>query len=172
MVGASTVIADNPQLTVRVGKIERQPWRVIADSRGRTSLEVGVLTDEHRRRTIVLTTGQASLSWRQQLGDSGVTVLTCAARDERVDLLDALRQLGQREITSVLVEGGGRLVGSLFDQRLVDKVVFFYAPKIIGGRDAPTAVEGQGIGQLSEAIAVRNIEWRRLGDDIVVTGYC
>ncbi|MCX7825981.1 MAG: bifunctional diaminohydroxyphosphoribosylaminopyrimidine deaminase/5-amino-6-(5-phosphoribosylamino)uracil reductase RibD, partial [Verrucomicrobiae bacterium] len=121
LVGAGTVIADDPQLTVRAGKVERQPWRVIADSGGRTPLEARVLSDEHRARTIVLTTAQSASSWRRQLAERGVTVLECAARDERVDLLDALKQLGGREITGVLVEGGGQLVGSLLDQRLVDK---------------------------------------------------
>ena len=89
-----------------------------------------------------------------------------------IDLCGALKQLGQREITSVLAEGGGGLLGALFDARLVDKACFFYAPKIIGGATAPTAVEGQGIGPLKDAIALRNVEWRHLGDDLVVTGYC
>ncbi|OHE78446.1 MAG: riboflavin biosynthesis protein RibD [Verrucomicrobia bacterium GWF2_62_7] len=172
MVGSGTIIADNPQLTVRDGGIDRQPWRVVADSRGRTALDAHVFSDEDRLRTIALTSERAPEPWRKQLAERGVTVLTCALQGDHLDVGDALKQLSQREIINVLVEGGGSLLGALFDARLVDKVVFFYAPKIIGGADAPTAVEGQGIGQLKNAVALRKVEWRHLGDDLVVIGYC
>ncbi len=193
VVGSATVVADNPQLTVRDNAVDRQPWRVIVDSRGRCAITANVFCDEHRQRTIVLTSKLSPEPWRKQLIERGVTVIECgtvpAVSDRRtekeeqpvvgdrghtahIDLCDALKRLGQREITSVLAEGGGGLLGALFDARLVDKACFFYAPKIIGGATAPTAVEGQGIGPLKDAIALRNVEWRHLGDDLVVTGYC
>lgn len=172
MVGSGTIAADNPHLTVRDGNVDRQPWRVIVDSRGRGALTANVFSDEHRQRTITLTSERAPELWRKQLAECGVTVLPCALRDDRIDVSDALKQLSQREIINVLVEGGGGLLGALFDARLVDKVVFFYAPKIIGGASAVTAVEGKGIEQLKDAVALHKFEWRHLGDNLVVIGYC
>jgi diaminohydroxyphosphoribosylaminopyrimidine deaminase / 5-amino-6-(5-phosphoribosylamino)uracil reductase len=185
MVGSGTVDADDPQLTVRVGEMDRQPWRVIVDSHGECALTARVFSDEHRQRTLVLTSGLSATLWRKRLTENGVTVVECGVRSATnkegaavgngrsrsvIDLHDALKQLGQREITSVMVEGGGGLIGAMFDARLVDKAVFFYAPKIIGGASAPTAVGGQGIGALKDAINLRNVEMRHLGEDWVVIG--
>ncbi len=172
MVGAGTVVADNPQLTVREGAIDRQPWRVIVDGHGRTALDAQVFTDDGRSRTIVLTNERAPELWRKQLAERGVTVVPCALLGDHLDVHDVLKQLSQREIINVLVEGGGQLIGALFDARLVDKAVLFYAPKIIGGTNAPTAVEGQGIGLLKDSVSLRKLEWRHLGEDFVVIGYC
>lgn len=172
MVGSGTIITDNPQLTVRDGAIDWQPRRVVVDSRGRSALDARVFSDEHCQRTIVLTNERSPEPWRKQLAGRGVTVLTCALCDDHLDVSDALKLLTEHEVISVLVEGGGGLIGALFDARLVDKAVFFYAPKIIGGMDAPTAVEGKGNEQLKNAVALRKVEWRHLGDDLVVIGYC
>lgn len=173
MVGSGTVLADNPQLTVREGAVERQPWRVVVDGRGRSPLDAHVFSDEDRLRTMVLTSERAPAPWRRQLAEQGVTVIECGVRDaERIDLSDALKRLAGRDVINVLVEGGGGLLGALFDARLADKAVFFYAPKIIGGANTPTGVEGEGIAQLKDAISLRQVEWRHLGEDFVVIGYC
>lgn len=177
MVGSGTVIADNPQLTVRDGAIDRQPWRVIVDARGRSPLEAHVFSDEDRLRTLAVTSERAPETWRKELAERGVTVIECRLRVaeggvEKIDLSDLLKRLAQREIVNLLVEGGGGLLGALFDARLVDKAVFFYAPKIIGGAGAPTAVGGQGVAQLKDALTLRKFEWRHLGEDLVVIGYC
>jgi len=171
MVGWRTVVLDNPRLTVRLRGVTHQPWRVVVDARGDSGLEAAVYADEHRTRTMVLTGTRSPAAWRRQLAGRGVTVVECALDGERIDLNDALRRLGGQPVTSVLVEGGGRLLGALMDRRLVDKLVFFYAPKIIGGREAPTAIEGEGIRALADAVALRDVEWRRVGDDLVVTAY-
>jgi len=172
VVGSRTIIADNPQLTVRDGAIDRQPRRVVVDSRGCSALDAHVFSDEDRLRTIVLTSERSPEVWRRQLTEQGVTVVTCVSSADRIAVGDALKQLSQREIINVLVEGGGGLIGALLDARLVDKAVFFYAPKVIGGTNAPTAVEGQGIEKLKDAVTLRKVEWRHLGDDLVVIGYC
>jgi diaminohydroxyphosphoribosylaminopyrimidine deaminase/5-amino-6-(5-phosphoribosylamino)uracil reductase len=143
----------------------------VVDARGESGLEAKVYTDEHKARTMVVTSKVAPAAWRKQLAGRGVTVFECALDGDRIDLRDALRRVGERGITSVLAEGGGRLLGALMDARLVDKLVFFYAPKIIGGREAPTAIEGEGIRALADAVSLRNVEWRRVGDDLVVTAY-
>ena len=196
MVGSGTVLADNPRLTLRDGNVDRQPWRVIVDGHGRCALTANVFSDDHRQRTLVLTSRLSPEPWRAHLTERGVTVIECRVRTNvcgtvaaasnrsrrvgkttligkgHIDLQDALKRLGQREITSVLAEGGGGLLGALFDARLVDRAHFFYAPKIIGGAAAITAVEGRGIGSLKAAINLDDIDWRHLGDNLVITGSC
>jgi diaminohydroxyphosphoribosylaminopyrimidine deaminase / 5-amino-6-(5-phosphoribosylamino)uracil reductase len=163
MVGANTVIRDNPQLTLRHGVKGRQPWRVVLDAQGRSSRKAKLFTDKLRHRTIVFTTRLSSPKWRQNLALQGVTVFVIQAKASRVNLRVALRELGRMDITSVLVEGGGELLGSLFDARLVDKVVFFYAPTVIGGRSAVTAVAGEGASKVTKAIHLRDCHCRPIG---------
>jgi diaminohydroxyphosphoribosylaminopyrimidine deaminase/5-amino-6-(5-phosphoribosylamino)uracil reductase len=90
-------------------------------------------------------------------------LVVVAQKGGRVDLRAALKALGKRNVTSLLAEGGGELLGSLFDARLVDKVTFFYAPMIIGGRKAITAVAGEGVPNVNGAIRLEDCRWRRLG---------
>jgi diaminohydroxyphosphoribosylaminopyrimidine deaminase/5-amino-6-(5-phosphoribosylamino)uracil reductase len=165
MVGANTVIRDNPQLTLRHGVSGRQPLRVVVDTRGRTPLSARLFTDDHRQRTLVLTTKLSSSRWRRYLGNPGIDVVIVAQRGGRVDLRAGLNALGKRNVTSVLVEGGGELLGSLFDARLVDKAVFFYAHMIIGGRKAVTAVGGEGVPKVRNAVRLEDCRWKRLGKD-------
>ena len=163
MVGANTVIRDNPQLTVRHGVRGKQPRRVVVDARGRTPTTAKLFTDAMRQRTVVLTTSLSSARWRRYLSLSGIEVLVVAQKRGRVDLRAALKVLGKRNITSMLVEGGAELLGSLFDARLVDKVALFYAPIVIGGRNATTAVGGEGVATVRESVQLRDCRWRRIG---------
>ncbi len=94
-----------------------------------------------------------------------------AVHDGKVDLELALEELGQRRITSLIVEGGSELAAAFLERRLVDKITFFYAPRIIGGRDAVPAIGGCGIDRMSEAIDLTEIEIIRRGEDWEVTGY-
>ena len=165
MAGANTVIHDNPQLTVRHGVSGKQPWRVVIDGRGRSPGTAKLFTDAHRQRTIVLTTSRSSPHWRKNLGQSGVHVLVIKGGGARLNLRPALRVLGKMDITSVLVEGGGELLGSLFDARLVDKVALFYAPIIIGGRDAVTAIKGEGSSKIEDSVRLHDCHWRWIGKD-------
>ena len=163
MVGANTVIRDDPQLTVRHGVPGKQPLRIVVDTRGRVSMNSVFLHHKHRKRTIAVTTMLSSVRWRRSLAALGVEVLVVGRKGGRVDLRAALKALGQRNITSVLVEGGGELLGSLFDARLVDKVAFFYAPIVIGGREAITVVAGAGATKVKQAVRLRDCRWRRIG---------
>lgn len=172
MVGANTVIRDNPQLTVRHGVRGRQPLRIVVDAQGRCPRSARVFADRFRRQTIVLTATHSPAQWRRYLALLGITVVTVRAKRGMVDLNAALRALGKMNVTSMLVEGGGELMGSLFDHRLVDKVALFYAPVVIGGRDAKTAVEGEGVVRVSGAKTLRDVRWRKLGgDNLLVEGY-
>lgn len=168
MVGANTVIRDDPQLTLRHGVHGKQPWRVVVDARGRMPTSAKVFNVTQRKRTIVLTTKLASVRWRRHLALLGVDVVIVKKTEGHVDLQAALRFLGEMDVTSVLVEGGGELLGSLFDAWLVDKVALLFAPIVIGGRDAVTAVAGEGAATVARAVRMRDCRWRRIGKDEVL----
>ena len=163
MVGANTVIRDDPQLTVRHGVRAMQPLRVVVDARGRAPRTSKLFSDARRRQTVLVTTALSSARWRRYLSLSGIEVLVVAQKRRRVDLRAALRALGKHNVTSVLVEGGGELLGSLFDARLVDKVALFYAPIVIGGHNAVTAVGGKGAPTVRKSVQLRDCRWRRIG---------
>lgn len=163
LVGTNTMVHDDPELTVRHGVPGRQPWRVVIDARGRVSRQAKVFTDAQRRRTLVLTTNLSSVAWQRFLSRMGVEAIVLPHKSGRVDLRAALMALGRHDITSVLVEGGGELLGSLFDARLVDRVALFYAPIVIGGRGAVAAVAGEGVARVGNAVRLRDCRWRQVG---------
>jgi diaminohydroxyphosphoribosylaminopyrimidine deaminase / 5-amino-6-(5-phosphoribosylamino)uracil reductase len=165
MVGANTVIRDNPQLTVRHGVRGKQPWRVLVDGRGRCPRTAMLFRDAHHERTIILTTYSSPAAWRSSLSRSGAHVFIVKGSSGRLNLRAALRVLGRLDITSVLVEGGGELLGSLFDAHLVDKLALFYAPIVIGGRDAVTAIAGDGSVRIKNSVRLLDCHWRRIGKD-------
>ena len=99
-------------------------------------------------------------------------VLSVPAADGRVDLLALLKELGRRGVTTVFVEGGASLLGSLFDARLVDRVVAFMAPVLIGGESAPSPVGGLGVERMAEALRLRDVQIQTFDNDVAVTGWC
>jgi len=171
-VGSNTVLVDDPQLTARPGgqPAQRQPLRVVVDSRGRTprdakALQCGV-------RTLVATTERSLAEWRAALQEAGARVAVLPLDgDGRVDLAALLALLGKSDVLTLLVEGGGVLLGSFFDQRLVDKVHAVIAPMVIGGVEAPSAVAGRGAARMADALRLREVTVERLGSDLLVTGY-
>ncbi len=178
MVGVRTILVDDPELTARPEPGEgarhadgepRQPLRVVADSRGRMPASARVL--QGPAQTLVASTDASSDVWRRQMDDAGAEVLVLAASAGRVDLGELLRVLGGRDILSLLVEGGGELLGGFFDLGLVDKVHAILAPIIIGGEEAPTAVAGRGARRMADALRLRDVAVERLGDNVLVTGY-
>jgi len=172
MVGVNTVIADDPCLTTRLEKADvRHPLRVIVDSRGRVPLTAKVLDPDLPGQTLVATTELMPGEMREQLRRWGVEVLVLPDQGERVSLPHLLDALGKREVTSLLVEGGGTLLASFFEQRLVDKVLAFVAPLIIGGRGAPTPVGGQGVARLSQALRLERVRVEKVGTDVLISGY-
>ncbi len=171
LVGSSTVVIDDPLLTARPDdqEAERQPLRVVVDSRGRTPPMAHILTGP--ARTLVATVDGAPEAWRASLRAAGAEVVAFPGIEGRVDLLALLRELAGRDILSLLVEGGGVILGGFFDRGLVDKVHAVIAPMIIGAEDAPAAVAGRGAYRMADALRLRDITVDRLGDDLLVTGY-
>ena len=170
LVGVGTVIADDPALTVRHVRAHRQPLRVVADSRARTPADAQLVRSADAS-TVVAVTDQAREEDAEKLRQAGAEVLIMPRRGGRVDLAALLDELGRRELSSVLVEGGGGLAASLIEQELVDKLIVFIAPKIIGGAEAPGAVAGIGAAALEQAWPVRVVRSRRIGEDLMIEGY-
>lgn len=168
MAGIGTVLADDPSLTARLPG-GRNPVRIIVDSRGRTPLASKVLTDG-QAKTVLAVTAQASREKVAAFGAAGAEVLVAGDGPE-VDLAVLMRELGKREICSILAEGGGTLNFSLLKAGLVDKVLAFVAPKLLGGQTAKTPVEGEGFAALSEAVELTEMTSEVIGGDVLLTGY-
>lgn len=167
MVGADTVLADDPELTTRLSVPGLNPVRIVVDSTLRIPVTARVLNAE--APTWVLTAARASAERVEALRGSGAEVIVCGD-GPRVDLAAAVAELGKREIASVLVEGGGGLNGALMEAGLVDKLMLFYAPKIAGA-DAPSAFGFASPESMGDALRIENVEIERFGDDWCVTGY-
>ncbi len=176
-VGVNTVLVDDPQLTARVDGADgepklagRQPLRVVVDSRGRTPQKAKVLGCG--ARTLVATTDASPPGWRRGMERVGARLEVLPGdRAGRVSLTALLELLGKSDVLTLLVEGGGVLLGSFFDERLVDKVCAIIAPMVIGGETAPTAVGGRGAARMADALRLREVTVERLGVDTLVTGY-
>jgi len=172
LVGVGTVLADDPQLTPRIpGMGGKKLLRVILDTNLRTPLESQVVRSTVEAATLIATGPQPDRRRVAQLRERGVEVLALPLEEGRVSPSSLLRELGSRQITSVLVEGGAEVHGSFFQAGLVDKVYFFYAPRIIGGRDAVPMVGGRGAAVVGESLALRRLRVRRLDSDIMVEAY-
>ena len=171
MVGVGTAVRDDPQLSARDEEdrpLERQPMRVVVDSSGRLPSDARLLRAPGR--TLVAVAG-ASPEREAALRDAGAEVAAFPGADGVVDLRALLAHLGGREVTGLLVEGGGTLLASLFREGLVDKVCAFVAPVLIGGRDAPTPWDGTGAGAMADAMRLERVTVERLEDDLMVVGY-
>lgn len=169
-VGISTVLADDPELTVRLDPPwPREPYRVVVDSRGRIPLTARVLTAGHPGRTLIAVTDAAPIERVKVLGERGAQVLRLPSRDGRVDLSALVADLAQREVTALLVEGGGQLNAGFLEAGLVDRVVVFVAPMLLGGNRAPTPVAGPGRG-LKEAFRLNGMTVRPVGEDLLIEG--
>ena len=171
LVGSGTVLADDPALTARPGGIAaaRQPARVVVDARGRTPANARLFREPGR--IVVATTGASDAQWRDAIGRTGAQVLLCEEGDGAgVNLQQLLQLLAQRGVTSVWAEGGGTLLGALFDAGLVDEAWAFLAPVIIGGRGLP-AVAGRGVDLVADAWRLRDVVVERVGEDLLVRGF-
>ena len=169
MVGMGTVLTDDPQLTCRLPRGGNDPLRVIVDSRLRTPLDAQLFRVKSTATTLIATIEQDEerlVTYRAL----GAEVLSCREVNGRVDLADLLVHLGKRGVQSVLVESGGELSGALLRQGLIDRIILFYGAKLVGG-EGRSPFGGIGVEKMSSAIRLREIEVRRFGDDLMVSGY-
>ncbi len=181
LVGVNTVLRDNPRLTYRRQKAEgrrqkadKLPRRIILDSLARTPLGARVISDELAALTTIVVSRHAPKNRVAALARR-VDVLVAPAKVGRespravLDLGWLLKKLGARNVTSLLVEGGGEVNASFLFGGFAQRVVFFYAPKILGGRDSVKAVAGAGAKTLTAAIRLREMEWQKVGRDLLLT---
>lgn len=169
MVGINTVIEDNPMLTSRVDG-GKNPIRIVVDSSLKIDINANVVQDKSAK-TIVATTDKADKDKILKLQAQNVDVIVVDKdENDKVDIEKLLDILGQQNICSILVEGGATLSGSFVAKKLVDKVYFFIAPKIIGGKEAKTPVAGTGILNLQEALALKDIQIEKLEEDVLIIG--
>ncbi len=170
LVGIGTVISDNPSLTTRLPDGSgKNPVRIIVDSMGRIPLESVILNDK-LAPVIIAVTEMAPGERIKALRKKEAEVLI-AGKGPRVDFPVLMKQLGERELLSILVEGGGNVNFSLLKDGLVDQVYAFIAPKLVGGKTALTPVEGEGIDELCDAVELEDINYEMLEKDILLTGY-
>ena len=168
--GIGTVLADDPELTTRLPSGGKSPVRVVVDRLARTPLSSKLVTDGNAH-TIIAVSMEAPLDNVANLEALGLEILKLPEQGGRLDLGHLLRNLGQRCLTSIMVEAGGTLNSSFLFNNLVDKVVLFVAPKIIGGSGAPGPYGGYGIDSLSDAVELEDLVVRKLGSDLMVEGY-
>jgi diaminohydroxyphosphoribosylaminopyrimidine deaminase / 5-amino-6-(5-phosphoribosylamino)uracil reductase len=189
LVGINTILADDPSLTLRCLKSNIQPpsskalrrsgsvksgeghklRRIILDSQARTPLKAEVVSDEYTRLTTIVVSRSAPAKRVSELSKRANVVVAPSNSRSGIDLRWLLRRLGSENVTSLLVEGGGEVNASFLLQGLAHRVAFFYAPKILGGRDSIRAVAGEGVMRLDQAVRLTSVEYRMLGPDLLLT---
>ncbi|MDP2919228.1 MAG: bifunctional diaminohydroxyphosphoribosylaminopyrimidine deaminase/5-amino-6-(5-phosphoribosylamino)uracil reductase RibD [Dehalococcoidia bacterium] len=173
MVGVNTVLTDDPQLTVRCctngGLSHKQPLRVVVDTAGKTPTAAKIF--DTPGNVLIAVGKSADPARKRALRQAGAEVIDMPVRHGLVHLPALLTALGERQITSVLVEGGGTLLGSLFDQRLVDKTIGFITPVIIGGKQARTPVAGKGVEKVLDSIKLERVRTAQFNGDVMISGY-
>ncbi|HTB84519.1 MAG TPA: bifunctional diaminohydroxyphosphoribosylaminopyrimidine deaminase/5-amino-6-(5-phosphoribosylamino)uracil reductase RibD [Candidatus Sulfotelmatobacter sp.] len=176
LVGVNTILADDPSLTARSQKSEvrsqnKNPRlrRIILDSSARTPMDAKVVSDEFANLTTIVVSKKAPKNRVAGLSKHVNVVVAPVNKNSLLDLRWLLKKLGSENVTSLLVEGGGEVNASFLFGGLAQRVAFFYAPKVLGGRDAKRAVAGDGAKSLSEVLQLQEVEWRKLGEDLMLT---
>lgn len=180
LVGANTARTDNPQLTVRLPaedrvwqrtEREQAPLRVVLSTQGALPDTLALLQPELAARTCVLIGANSLAEQRQRLADHGVEVIPVATNESgQIDILAALQALAHKGIMHVLIEGGASVLGNAFDQGIIDHVAAFIAPKLLGGRNAPSPLAGEGLATMLQAQRLNNIHTQVFGEDMLIEG--
>ena len=169
LVGAGTVITDNPQLTCRIAE-GRDPWRIILDARLRIPLDAEFLRQRGREKNIIVTSDNAPAGKVTALKNLGATVWRLPAREGAVPWLPLLKKVAKTGIASVLIEGGATTAAGALKEKVVDKMLLFYAPKLLGG-DGRYMIDSLGVEHISQSVMLRNLKIERSGADLLVSGY-
>jgi diaminohydroxyphosphoribosylaminopyrimidine deaminase/5-amino-6-(5-phosphoribosylamino)uracil reductase len=174
LVGSGTVVRDNPALTTRLqDKKGRDAIRIVMDSHGRTPMDARIFNPESSVSVIVAVTPDTPTQNISALESAGAEVITVPEAHGKVCFKRLIEILGEREITSVLIEGGGEINASAVAAGVVDKVMCFIAPKLIGGRNAPGPIGGEGIANLSDVPHLQRVNITSIpnSDDFLIEGY-
>lgn len=168
LVGVGTVIEDDPELTARIPN-GRNPIRVILDSSLRLPLDAKVAVDG-AAETWIFTSQTYDRSKKEQLEHSGIRIFETSG-ETRTDVNDMMQILGENGISSLFIEGGGTVNSAFLENGLIDKVVLYFAPKLVGGKNAPTFLEGSGFELMKDAVDLADGEFTKIGKDFKFTGY-
>lgn len=168
LVGVGTVIEDDPELTARIPN-GRNPIRVILDSSLRLPLDAKVAVDG-AAETWIFTSRTYDRSKKEQLEHSGIRIFETPG-ETRTDVNDMMRILGENGISSLFIEGGGTVNSAFLENGLIDKAVLYFAPKLVGGKNAPTFLEGSGFELMKDAVDLADGEFTKIGKDFKFTGY-
>lgn len=170
MVGIGTVLRDNPKLTTRLPGGGRDPERIVVDSRLRIPEDSAILHLNSSAKTLIATTEQAPADKIARLRAGGIDVLILPGKDGSVDLRALLVALGARGMQSILLEGGAVLNGAFWRAGLVNRVMMFVTPKIVGGDDGKGVFAGPGVLTMDGATVLHDVRVRRFGDDTLIEG--
>lgn len=171
-VGINTVLADNPRLIPRIKKKElKKVSRVIFDSNLRIPLDCNLVKEAREFPLIIFSTDRISLDKKNSLEKKGVEVIPTESKDTKVNLNKAMKKLIKYDIIHVLIEGGGKIISSFLEYGLVDEIFCFISPKIIGGKNSISSVEGLGKRKIDEAIKLEKKEVEEVGEDILIHGF-
>ena len=172
-IGVNTVLKDDPLLLARPnGKRSRhQPKRIVLDRYLRTPLSATLVRSASVSPVILAIGKDVSQRKMRPFLKTGVQFLKVATDRDRIDLKELLRKLAAMEISRLLMEGGGTLIGEAFDKKVVDELYLFIAPKVVGGKGAPTAIEGKGISKITQALPIRGMQWQQVGQDFLIHGW-
>jgi diaminohydroxyphosphoribosylaminopyrimidine deaminase/5-amino-6-(5-phosphoribosylamino)uracil reductase len=172
LVGIGTIHADNPSLTTRLGsKKGADPVRIILDAHLSISPDAKILNLDSNSDTILVIGNKIAQDKKKNVQKKGVRLIQQPVASDQIDLKLLMDQLGAMGIASVLVEGGSRVIASAFNSRIVDKIYFFYAPKILAGDDGIPICRGTGRQLMKDSFRVRNVHVRRFDDDVMIEGY-
>jgi len=170
LVGMNTVLKDDPSLTARIPG-GRDPIRVIVDTKLRTPLKAKIITQKSSAKTYIATLDTMPKDKLVKLLDAGVEILLSKGSKGRVDLKNLMKMLGGFGITSVLIEGGAEVHASALKSGVVDKVVMFIAPTLMTGKDSLCSIGGVSPAKLSQAVKLRHMTTRIVGEDLMIEGY-
>ncbi|MFW6139906.1 MAG: bifunctional diaminohydroxyphosphoribosylaminopyrimidine deaminase/5-amino-6-(5-phosphoribosylamino)uracil reductase RibD [Acidobacteriota bacterium] len=172
MVGINTILKDDPQLTVRhPGWHGKKITRIILDSHLRISLKSQILSTLSKGNIFIFTLKKAPSEKKDSLEKKGVKVIPIPEKKHKVDLKKALEWLGENQISSVLVEGGGLLYTQILESKTADKIILSVSPKLVGGQQAPGLFQGKGIEIMSDSMKLKKIKTMKIGQDLIVRGY-
>jgi diaminohydroxyphosphoribosylaminopyrimidine deaminase/5-amino-6-(5-phosphoribosylamino)uracil reductase len=169
MVGINTILRDNPRLDTWFSK--RHPIKIIVDSQLSTPQDAHIFFKNSQVIIVTLPISAGQETENRNILIKKAKVLEVKEKAGQINLRDMLKKLAGLGITSILVEGGGTLNGSLFDEGLVDKVLFFISPKVVGGKNAIGSFMGQGISRIDKAVKLKDIKLRHIGEDFLIEGY-
>lgn len=169
--GSGTAIKDNPQLTVRLNNNKYQCHRIVFDTNLSVPVDSNLFNKAKNSKLYIITSCDVAPEKVAQAEKVGAELIQVSTKDGRIDLNAALERLGKEGITSILLEGGSRLAASFIRENMVNKLVIIIAPLLIGGKDAVPMIGDLRVSDLDDAKKLKNVSWRRLGEEMIFTGY-